>query len=212
MIARITALLVTLVSAVLLSACVTSHNTDVTSSSRVKGHAPGDHVNKVLVIALVDQPNIRTAVEGRLVAALQERKVEATASLPVLGADYGKGKDRKEMAADIAARGYESALVVTLIDVKEEMHYTQGGMNYAPDIAVQGAMGQTFYVRQSAVYEPGYFSNDKKYFLESNLYQLDPEKLLWSAKTTTVNPADLEAGTTGVAKAVVDRMAKDDMI
>ena len=212
MIARIKRFLTTLASLLLLSACATGHNTDVTSSARVKGHAPGDHVNKVMVIALVDDVAIRNALEGRVVSALQEREVEASPSLPVLGEDYGEGKARSEMAADIASRGYESALVITLVDVKEEMHYTQGGMNYAPDIPVQGAMGQTFYVRQSSVYEPGYFSNDKKYFLESNLYRLQPEALLWSAKSTTVNPADVESGTAGVAQAVVARMAKDDMI
>ena len=212
MIARIKAILTTLAALLLLSACATSHNTDVTSSARVKGHAPGDHVNKVIVIALVNDSKIRTVLENRVVSALQERKVEASPSLPVLGENYGEGKARSEMAADIASRGYESALVITLVDVKEEMHYTQGGMNYAPDIAVQGAMGQTYYVRQNSVYEPGYFSNDKKYFLESNLYRLQPEALLWSAKSTTVNPADVEAGTAGVAEAVVSRMAKDDMI
>ncbi len=212
MIARIKVILTTLVALILVSACTSNQNTDVTSSARVKGHEAGDHVNKVMVIALVDDKTIRTALESRVVSALQERKIEASPSLPVLGENYGEGKARSEMAADIASRGYESALVITLVDVKEEMHYTQGGMNYAPDIAVQGAMGQTYYVRQNAVYEPGYFSNDKKYFLESNLYRLQPETLLWSAKSTTVNPADIEAGTAGVADAVVGRMAKDDMI
>lgn len=212
MIARIRLILTTLASLLLLSACASNQNTDVTSSARVKGHIPGDHVNKVMVIALVNDTAIRTALEDRVVSALQEHKVEASQSLPVLGENYGEGKARSEMAADIASRGYESALVITLVDVKEEMHYTQGGMNYAPDIPVQGAMGQTYYVRQSSVYEPGYFSNDKKYFLESNLYRLQPEALLWSAKSTTVNPADIESGTAGVAKTVVDRMARDDMI
>ena len=212
MIARIKVILTTLAALIMLSACASSHNTDVTSSARVKGHEPGDHVNKVIVIALVDDTKIRTALEERVVSAFQERKVEASASLALLGENYGEGKARSEMAADLAGRGFESALVITLVDVKEEMHYTQGGMNYAPDIAVQGAMGQTYYVRQSSVYEPGYFSNDKKYFLESNLYRLQPEALLWSAKSTTVNPADVETGTAGVAKAVVARMAKDDMI
>ncbi|MCG8393310.1 MAG: hypothetical protein MI745_09525 [Pseudomonadales bacterium] len=195
-----------------LVACSSTHNTQVTSSARVKGHEQGDHVNKVLVIALVDDAAIRNALEARVVTELEGRKVEAAASLPVLGENYGEGKDHKQMAADIASRGYESALVISLINVKEEMHYTQGGTNYAPDIAVQGGFGQTYYVRQNAVYEPGYFSNEKKYFLESNLYRLQPETLLWSAKSTTVNPADLEAGTAGVAEAVVERMAGDDMI
>ena len=212
MIARIKVILTALTALFMLSACASNHNTDVTSSARVKGPAPGDHVNKIMVIALVNDKSIRNALEARVVSALQERKVEASPSLPVLGENYGEGKARSEMAADIASRGYEAALVITLVDVKEEMHYTQGGMNYAPDIAVQGAMGQTYYVRQNAVYEPGYFSNDKKFFLESNLYRLQPEAILWSAKSTTVNPADIEAGTAGVADAVVSRMAKDDMI
>ena len=204
MIARIKGLLMVFAVAVLATAC-TAHNTMVSSSARAKDHQTGEHVNKVMVVAVVNDKQARDSLE-------KAQGVEATASAPVLGDHYSEGKTRKQMAADIASKGYEAALVISVIDIKEEMHYTQGGTNFAPDIAVSGAMGQTYYVRQNATYEPGYFSNDKKYFLESNLYRLQPEGLLWRAKSTTVNPSDLQAGTSGVADAVVDRMAKDDMI
>lgn len=201
------ALLVTL-----LAACSTTSNTMVSSSARVKGHQPGDHVNKVLVVALVDDLKVRTALEGRVVDALREKGVQAQAALPLLGENYSEGKSRDQMAAEIAAMGHEAVLLVSVVDIKEEMHYNQGATNYAPDIAVQGGLGQTYTVRQNAIYEPGYFSNDKAYFLESKLYRLQPEAILWTARSKTVNPADLEAGTTGVAKAVVARLEQDDMI
>ncbi len=211
MIARIKGLLMVFVVVALATAC-TAHNTMVSSSARAKDHQAGEHVNKVMVVAVVNDKQARDSLESNVVAALKAQGVEAAASAPVLGDHYSEGKTRKQMAADIASKGYEAALVISVIDIKEEMHYTQGGTHFAPDIAVSGAMGQTYYVRQNATYEPGYFSNDKKYFLESNLYRLQPEGLLWRAKSTTVNPSDLQAGTTGVADAVVDRMAKDDMI
>lgn len=212
MIPRITALLVLMLSTLLLSGCLSTHNTEITRSARAKDHAPGDHVKDVLVVALVNDAKIRQALEAHVVAELNRRDVNAAEGLPVLGEDYGKGKTRHEMAVDVASRGYQSVMVISVIDVKEEMHYNQGGMNYAGDIPVQGAFGQTFYVRQSTVYEPGYFSNEKRFFLETNLYRLQPEGLVWSAKSTTINPANLEAGTTGLAEALIDRLAKDDMI
>jgi len=211
MIARIKGLLMVFMVAVLATACST-HNTMVSSSSRAKDHQAGEHVNKVLVVAVVNDKQARDSLEANVADALKARGVEAAVSAPVLGDNYSDGKTRKQMAADIASKGYEAALVISVIDIKEEMSYTQGGTNFAPDIAVSGAMGQTYYVRQNATYEAGYFSNDKKYFLESNLYRLQPEGLLWRGKSTTVNPSDLQSGTTGVADAVVDRMAKDDMI
>ena len=212
MIARIKGLLMVFVVAMFATACSTTHNTTVSTAARAKDHQAGEHVNKVLVVAVVNDKQARDSLEANVVAALKARGVEAAVSAPVLGDNYSEGKNRKQMAADIASKGYEAALVVSVIDIKEEMNYTQGGTNFAPDIAVSGAMGQSYYVRQNATYEAGYFRNDKKYFLESNLYRLQPEGLLWRAKSTTVNPSDLQAGTTGVADAVVDRMAKDDMI
>lgn len=212
MIARIKGLLMVFVVAMFATACSTTHNTTVSTAARAKDHQAGEHVNKVLVVAVVNDKQARDSLEANVVAALKARGVEAAVSAPVLGDNYSEGKNRKQMAADIASKGYEAALVVSVIDIKEEMNYTQGGTSFAPDIAVSGAMGQSYYVRQNATYEAGYFHNDKKYFLESNLYRLQPEQLLWRAKSTTVNPSDLQAGTSGVADAVVDRMAKDDMI
>lgn len=212
MIARIKGLLMVFVVAMLATACSTTHNTTVSTAARAKDHQAGEHVNKVLVVAVVNDKQARDSLEANVVAALKARGVEAAVSAPVLGDNYSDGKTRKQMAVDIASKGYEAALVVSVIDIKEEMNYTQGGTNFAPDIAVSGAMGQSYSVRQNATYEAGYFRNDKKYFLESNLYRLQPEGLLWRAKSTTVNPSDLQSGTTGVADAVVERMAKDDMI
>ena len=153
MIARIKGLLMVFVVAMFATACSTTHNTTVSTAARAKDHQAGEHVNKVLVVAVVNDKQARDSLEANVVAALKARGVEAAVSAPVLGDNYSEGKNRKQMAADIASKGYEAALVVSVIDIKEEMNYTQGGTSFAPDIAVSGAMGQSYYVRQNATYE-----------------------------------------------------------
>ncbi|EKF73006.1 hypothetical protein A11A3_15911 [Alcanivorax hongdengensis A-11-3] len=196
-----------------LAACMTTtSNTDITGAWRMKGHQPGDHVDQVLVAALVNDSKIRQALEDELVAELQRHGLSAASALATLGPDYARGKDKSQMARELAARGYQSALVVTMLDVRETMRYNPSTVAYVPDVVVSGPMGASYSNRQNSVFEPGYFSRDKQYFLESNLYRLNPQALLWSAQSTTINPADLTAGSQGLADAVVARMAADDMI
>ena len=41
------------------------------------------------------------------------------------------------------------------------------------------------------VYSPGYYSVDKTYYLETNLYDLAADKLLWSVQSEARNPKDI---------------------
>jgi hypothetical protein len=40
---------------------------------------------------------------------------------------------------------------------------------------------------------PGYYEQDKTYNVETNIYSLDPPKLLWSGTTSSLNPGKLDA-------------------
>ncbi|MDX1805211.1 MAG: hypothetical protein R3292_14165 [Alcanivorax sp.] len=196
----------------LLAGCASVPSTDITGVWRARGHQPGDHVDQVIVIALVNDLQVRRALESEVVGALQARGLTATAALPLLGEHYRQGKSHALMAADLAKRGFQSALVISVLDIHEDMHFSQTGQAYNPAIPVHDAMGQGFTIRQNDVYQPGYFVPDNRYFLETNLYRLEPETLLWSAQTATVNPADLKQGSQDTAGALVERLARDDMI
>ncbi|WP_417588329.1 hypothetical protein [Owenweeksia hongkongensis] len=60
-------------------------------------------------------------------------------------------------------------------------------------------------------YDPGYIQQDVNYSVETNLYSLKENKLLWSGMTTTVNPVSLEQTISEIVKEVYQRMQKDGL-
>ena len=62
------------------------------------------------------------------------------------------------------------------------------------------------------MYDPGYYTTDKSYYLEANLYDVESEQLVWSAQSETTNPANLEAFARTFAMVISDQMIKDGVI
>ncbi len=61
-------------------------------------------------------------------------------------------------------------------------------------------------------YDPGYYTTDKKYLVETNVYSVDPNKLLWAGTTSTMNPTEIDTTTTEIVNAVVDNMKKEGFL
>jgi hypothetical protein len=55
---------------------------------------------------------------------------------------------------------------------------------------------------------PGYYTTDKNYFVETTVYTVSPDKLVWTATTKTVNPSKIDKMVTEIADVVSDKMKK----
>jgi hypothetical protein len=53
------------------------------------------------------------------------------------------------------------------------------------------------------VNEPGYYSTHEYVKLESNLYDVDSQNLIWSAATETVDPGDTASAAKELCRALV---------
>ena len=62
------------------------------------------------------------------------------------------------------------------------------------------------------LYSPGYYQEDKVYFIETNLYDAETEQLLWSAQSETYNPSSLTIFAKTFADVVVSRMQQEDLL
>ena len=62
------------------------------------------------------------------------------------------------------------------------------------------------------VYEPGHYTTDRTYYVESNLYDAKTEELIWSAKSKTLNSYDLEQFTKDYIDALYEQMIKDGVL
>ncbi len=171
--------------------------------------------SKLLVTGLTSNLVNRQAFEEELSGTLNEDGFSAESSLRLI--PLGSAKDDAGMAKalqTIQTAGFDGILTVALIDQTSETRYVQGTATYAP----MGYGG--YYSRYSGYYgyyggitsNPGYYTTDKSYYIEVNLYDAKTEGLVWSSQSETTNPTNLEAFAHTFAGIVVEQLIEDGIL
>ena len=176
---------------------------------------PASPYKKILTTALSSNLVNRQAFEEELVATLLEDGVQATSSLTLI--PLGSAESKEGMAKAIKTiqeAGFDGILTIALLDQTSETRYVQGSTAYAPMGygGYYGRFGGYYGYYGSMTYDPGYYTTDKLYYIEVNLYDAKSEGLVWSSQSETTNPSNLEAFSHTFAGVVVDRMVKDGII
>ena len=170
-------------------------------------------INTIVVAALTERTNARQTVEDNLALELNQNGYKTIKSIDILPPTFTDGKipDRKVLDEKIHQTGAQAVLTVVLLDQKTESRYQPGSYIYAP--IPRFGYYRHFWGYYSnwypAVTSPGYYREDKIYFIETNLYDATTEQLLWSAQSQTYNPTNLGKFSKEFAKVVVAKIRKD---
>jgi hypothetical protein len=192
-----------------------SSSTEITGSWRNK-NTPNEGINNILVTALTSKAAARQTVETDLANVLQKNGYKSMKSIDILPPSFTDGKEPdKEVILDkIKGNDIDAILTVALIDKETENRYVPGSTGYAPvpRFDYYGRFWGYYSTWYPTLYSPGYYTEDKVYFIETNLYDADTEELLWSAQSETYNPASLESFSKEFANVMVDQMATDGVL
>lgn len=153
------------------------------TSSWTDPTAPDRTYQKIAVVGVSAQSSMRHMYEDAFVAALAKRGTTAVASYTFTG----DGKlDKDAASAKLQEMGVDAVIVTRLVDKETVQEY------YPPTYTTMSAPGAYYggwygYYSLGYSYEssPGYVSTNKVYKLETNLYDLRHEKLMWSGLTET---------------------------
>lgn len=165
--------------------------------------------DNVLVFAMTDRVNIKESVENALAEELRAQGVNVTTSLEQFPPRFRDGmlESKDEMMEFINQNRYDGILTVAVVDEETETRYIPGGAGYAP-MGLFGYYGGfwPYYSNWAPMYQPGYYEEDRVYFLETNLYDAETEKLIWSAQSETTNPGELGNFSNQFSEIIVDEM------
>jgi len=158
-----------LMCVMLTTACAPIKNLEVW-----KDEAHTGRMQKVLVIAVARQENIRNQFENVFSIQLAKRGIEAIPGHKVLPQGDAK-PDRETVLATVRELGIDSVFVTRSINKKEIVNHQYGGAYYAAT-AVYDNGWHTYY--------SGYFYNreyDTDYFtVATNLFDVNSKKPFWS--------------------------------
>lgn len=149
---------------------------------------------KVLVLGMVKDESTRRIVEDKLAAQFPGRAVQSYNYLSP--ADTVDGAVEQKLAKD----GFDGIVYMRLANVEQSTSYVPG-TTYGGFYGYHG-YGYGMYGTQ------GYYQEDKTYNVETNIYSLNPPKLLWSGTTSSMNPGKVSATLDEIIMVIRDEFTK----
>jgi hypothetical protein len=165
-------------------------NTTITDSS----------FSKVLVAALLKNETTRRVVEDQLIQRFNGKGVASYRYFTDKELTEAKAAGFKDK---LITEGFDGAVVMRLINVDKETSYVPGTATFPP---YYGGFGPYYFNSWSTFYSPGYYTTDKIYNVETNVYSFKQDKLIWSGITSTVNPAKTEKMFSEISDVVAAKM------
>ena len=164
----------------------------------------GKPVSDILVIAITGNEDSRRSYERKFVAHLESIGVEAISSENAIPMPPDL-KMKKETIVNAANEFENDAVIIThLIDKEEKEAYTRGG---------HGGYYGFYHSRYSWTYSTGgYSSTSKTLRLETNLYDVKTEELIWSGQSKTWSKDSKYQTMNDVIKVVINDLQNNNLI
>jgi hypothetical protein len=160
-------------------------------------------LNKVLVVAMFGNETNRRRAEDQMVAYMHGKGV---VSYFYLNDAFNK-RDVEGIRQKIRVDGYDGAVTMRLVDVEKEKVYSPGTTSYPADYR-----NFSGYYYRNWFYPPGYYTMTKVYTIETNVYSIKEDRIIWSGLTQTTDPDGVKQLTEEVAKVVYKKMVAEGFI
>ncbi len=169
----------------------------------------GPKLQKVLVLGV-----FKDDIQRRMFEANFVKEVDAEGKQAIAGYTLMPEKEDFDSKQDILAVvnkiGADSVLITSFKGVIEKQREVAPRVDYVPRMGMnygrygygyRGYYGSTY----EAVYRPGYTTTDTIVQLETRVYAVENEKLVWAGKTKSVNASSAEQ----IIKELVSLVVKD---
>ena len=153
---------------------------------------------------MVKDETSRRVIEDQLVKRLNGKAVASYTLIPAEALSEAK---EAALAETLNAGKFTHVLLLRLADVEKETSYVPGTTT-----AFYGGYGRYYGYGASMYSSPGYYTTDKNYFVETTVYTVNPNKLIWTGTTKTVNPSKMEKTVNEIADVVSDQMKRDGFL
>ncbi len=157
---------------------------------------------KVAVVGLSPDETTRRVMEDELVKKIGAKAVASHTFLATEDLN-----NLEKVKAEINSQGIDGAVTLKMVEKSKEINYTTGV--YAP-------MGYPLYHSASFGYgytmPTGMITTDTLVRIETNIYSIADQKLLWSGVSETFNPTSVKSSANEIADAVRKKLVKDKLL
>ena len=200
------------VTTILLASCA---NTKISQSWVEPSNTKSQ--KDLLIIGIGESEQNRRAYESHFIEELRAHGIEAVASYKLIKSDEKIERDVVVKAID--GLGIDGVIITHMVAVDEETIYRPttgygyggyGGIGYGG--GHYGGMYSYYPHVNSYVHNPGYYTTHETYTLETNLYDVESEELVWSARSRTFSPESVQEVIVDLTKLLINDLEDKDLI
>ncbi|HEX6182131.1 MAG TPA: hypothetical protein VFZ47_12850 [Chitinophagaceae bacterium] len=183
-----------IIAAFLFAACSSSkENTGVwLNKEKIQ---PGKKYSKIFIVVVTADVSVRTQLENDLAVAISSKGYQAVKSIDLIPHSLSDPKppSKDSIVAKVKSTGCDAVFVASLMNKDEAMRYTPSKSTYSvmPYYSLVGNYYGYYSSVYTTSYEPGYYTNDKEYFVLSNFYDAASEEIMWSVQSEVFNPTSI---------------------
>lgn len=193
----------------ILSGCSPAQR--VTSSWTSKESLPKEAYRSLFIAVLTDNQAAKNIIEADLAASATAMGMQVVKSGEVFAPNFSreKGPSKAEMLETIKQKGCDAIFTLAVVDKQSETRYVPGSVNYSPFMGYSGGFYGYYSFWQPTLYSPGYYTTNKTYFFEANLFDAGSEKLVWSMQSEAYNPNKISKFSKEYTQLLLGRMKTD---
>jgi hypothetical protein len=169
---------------------------------------------KVLVLGLLREKDrvLKEKMEEHIVSDLKTLGYDAVCSCEEYSPKTFENMNEGQALQKLSGTGIDAVLTVVLLDKTRERYYVPGRVYYTPYNTYYRRWWGYYSTMYDRIYEPGYYTENTKYFWESNLYDVNSKELLYSVQTQSFDPASAESLAHEYGKLIVNDMVKNSVL
>ncbi len=171
---------------------------------------------KVVAIVMTGDESVRYGAEDALAREITARGPQAIPSYSLIPKELTKDKDKAKEFLDKA--GVAGAVVMRVVGKDQQLSasaggYSPAGVGYWGSPVYTSFYGGGFYgYGWGGVYMPGYVTTDTIISVETLIYDLQQNKLLWAARSQTTNPEKVGPFVKELTAKVAAELKKEGLI
>jgi hypothetical protein len=200
----------TLISLIIFAAC--SASKEPTGVWVNKEKAQGKTYGSIFVVVMSADIEARAKLESDLAAAAISRGYKAVKSVDVMPPSLSDPKKptKEEIIKTVKESGCDAVLASALLKQEEAVNYNPATTKGT--LTTYYSYTNYYSNTYSSVHTPSYYSQDKNYYMQTNLYDAASEELMFTVQSTIFNPSSLDKFSKAYTSTLIGQLKKEKIL
>jgi hypothetical protein len=192
---------------------ISCNSSKITNSWKSES-VPYKKFNKILVIGINGGTDIgnKEKMESELVSDLKGLGYNAVSSVKEFGPKTFQNIDEDAVITKFQGTGFDAVITIVLLSKEKERYYIPAQVYFSPYAMYHRHFWGYYNTMYARIYTPGYYVVDKRYFWESNLYDLATKDLVYSVQTESYNPSSTAVLAHEYGELIINDMVKNNVL